>query len=91
VLTADSIAVALIKRNDNIPILAYPVPANGSKLRFAEFDVQEVTVFNSSGVPYGTVKVTNNEIDISALPNGTYYARIPTSTGFLVKPFIIVR
>jgi len=50
-----------------------------------------VEVFSSVGLSVLTIEKGVRKVDVSQLPSGVYYARIPTVTGVVVKSFVIIR
>lgn len=71
-------------------ILVYPNPAT-DEIRIIGSVIGEVQVYSSIGMELLTIKQGTKNINVSMLPNGSYYARIPTPNGIVIKPFVIVR
>ena len=68
----------------------YPNPANDVINIEAEFDVEEVTIYNITGVMVYNEQCTMNnvQLNVSDLNSGVYFVKVVTNNGETVKRFI---
>ena len=78
--------IELMENNFNI----YPNPANDVINIEAEFDVEEVTIYNITGVMVYNEQCTMNnvQLNVSDLNSGVYFVKVVTNNGETVKRFI---
>ncbi|MCI1267383.1 MAG: T9SS type A sorting domain-containing protein [Saprospiraceae bacterium] len=71
---------------NNIKI--FPNPAS-TKLYFDnQFEHKMISIYNSNGSLVQTSTITNQQIDMSTLPNGLYYYKIDFNTNLLTGKFL---
>ncbi len=80
-------AVSEIRAAKELPV--YPIPTVGPlTVDVATNSVRSIDVINVLGAVVLQPAVSNNRIDISSLPNGTYILRITTDEGISAKRII---
>lgn len=83
-------STGISREMSNQDISIYPNPSNGIVyLNLENFQISEIKVFDclSKEVYYSKTKVS--QIDLTSIPNGTYFMKIVTNKGSINKKLII--
>jgi hypothetical protein len=72
-------------------IKVYPNPADSSLYIDKDFNLKEITIFNSQGIKIKTIRNLNSKdfIDVSNFISGIYIFQFHTNNGILAKKIIV--
>ena len=69
-------------------ISVYPNPANSTLFVNGLTEKSKVTIYDLSGKMIFNKQISENQIDISKLANGTYSIKIESAKGIVTKKFV---